>query len=63
MFGTQEQKERLEILTDSTIKLIRSYQGAEVPKFKNEDKDAFEKFQMDVYKKYGAIPKPKDIVD
>lgn len=58
VFGTQEQKNRLEILTESSLNLIKNHRG-ELPKFKDEDKEAFEVFKTAVLKKYAEMPKLK----
>lgn len=56
MFGTQEQRARLEILNESMVTLIRNHQG-NVPKFEDDDSEAYENFKMAVLKKYAEIPK------
>lgn len=58
LFGTQEQKNRFEILRESSRNLIKNRHG-ELPKFKDDDAEAFENFKTAILKKYGEMPKLK----
>lgn len=60
LFGTQEQRSRLQILTECSRNLIKHQQG-ELPKLKDEDKEAFENFKTAVLKKYSEIPISKNV--
>lgn len=56
MFGTQEQRARLEILNESMVTLIRKHQ-VNLPKFEDDDYEAYENYKMAVLKKFAEIPK------